>query len=308
MGKTGSKFLTFLVVFSMLMSMGVSFADVGTVWTTNESGTVQNGTPIYNLKQDVWVRVSGTEDQTDVQVEVKQAQGNTSLGSGSVDIVYTEGYFSFRLWDVVQFGDSENGVYKVEVGGNSNSDNFKIKSQLITYTVTYDGNGNTGGTEPIDDNNYEEDDEVTVLGQGSLVREGYTFEGWNTKNDGTGTEYEEDDTFDMPAVDVILYAQWDYNGPEDVIVTFDENYTGAPSTYTRTTEENTVLGESMPDDPTRTDYDFLGWNTESDGTGSAFTASTTVTAPITVYAQWDYNGPEDVIVTFDENYTGAPST
>lgn len=38
--------------------------------------------------------------------------------------------------------------------------------------------------------------------------------------------------------------------------------------------------------PTRSGYDFMGWNTKADGTGDAFTAETNVTSNMTVYAQW----------------------
>src|SRR5205085_2772874 len=52
----------------------------------------------------------------------------------------------------------------------------------VTFTVTYDGNGNTGGTAPVDPNSpYLANATVTVLGNtGGLVRTGYTFSGWNT--------------------------------------------------------------------------------------------------------------------------------
>lgn len=39
-------------------------------------------------------------------------------------------------------------------------------------------------------------------------------------------------------------------------------------------------------EPTRSGYDFMGWNTKADGTGDAFTATTDVTDNMTVYAQW----------------------
>lgn len=76
-------------------------------------------------------------------------------------------------------------------------------------TVAYDGNGNTGGTVPVDENTYEEDEEVTVLGNtGSLVKTGYTFAGWNTAADGSGTDYAPAATFAMGSANVTLYAQW----------------------------------------------------------------------------------------------------
>lgn len=79
-----------------------------------------------------------------------------------------------------------------------------------TYPVTYDGNGNTGGAVPVDASSpYVAGATVTVLGNtGSLVRDGFTFNGWNTAADGSGDSYVAGDTFTMPAADVTLYAQW----------------------------------------------------------------------------------------------------
>ncbi|MHB9296728.1 hypothetical protein PilKf_02503 [Pillotina sp. SPG140] len=53
----------------------------------------------------------------------------------------------------------------------------------------------------------------------------------------------------------------------------------------------------MPSNPTKTNYTFVAWNTKADGTGTTFTASTKVTANITVYAQWTEN------LTTVNNYT-----
>ena len=78
-----------------------------------------------------------------------------------------------------------------------------------TYTVTYDGNGSTGGTVPLDSNSYLTGDTVTVLGNtGSLEKTGYTFAGWNTVDNGSGTSYNADDTFKITD-NTILYAMWD---------------------------------------------------------------------------------------------------
>jgi uncharacterized repeat protein (TIGR02543 family) len=43
---------------------------------------------------------------------------------------------------------------------------------------------------------------------GNLVKNGYTFIGWNTAADGTGSSYQGGASFSMPAADVTLYAQW----------------------------------------------------------------------------------------------------
>lgn len=91
-----------------------------------------------------------------------------------------------------------------------NIDNIVITdySASSTFNVTYDGNGATSGIVPEDTNDYEDDDEVTVLGNtGGLIRTGYTFAGWNTAADGSGTGYAPAATFNISA-NITLYAQW----------------------------------------------------------------------------------------------------
>ena len=78
-----------------------------------------------------------------------------------------------------------------------------------TYTVTYDGNGNTGGSVPVDSTAYHTGDTVTVSGNtGSLVKTGSSFTGWNTAANGSGTSYSGGQTFAMESGNVTLYAQW----------------------------------------------------------------------------------------------------
>lgn len=86
------------------------------------------------------------------------------------------------------------------------------------FTVTYDANGATGGSVPIDPNNpYHEGDTVTVLGNvGGLVKEGFTFAGWTMNPDGSGPVYRVGDTFLMPPANVTLYALWVSEAPPPV--------------------------------------------------------------------------------------------
>lgn len=80
------------------------------------------------------------------------------------------------------------------------------------YSVTYNGNGADSGSAPSDAKAYAEGNTVTVLGNtGSLVKNGYTFIGWNTADDGTGTDYAAGATFAIGAADVTLYAVWAEN-------------------------------------------------------------------------------------------------
>lgn len=77
------------------------------------------------------------------------------------------------------------------------------------YTVTYDGNGNTGGSVPVDRNQYEENTLVSILGNtGSLTKTGFTFAGWNTQADGNGITYRAGSVYTMGAAPLTLYAKW----------------------------------------------------------------------------------------------------
>lgn len=78
----------------------------------------------------------------------------------------------------------------------------------VTYTTTYNGNGNTSGIVPVDSNPYLNGVVVTVLGNtGSLAKTAYTFAGWNTQIDGKGTDYAVGSTFTMGTANIILYAK-----------------------------------------------------------------------------------------------------
>ncbi len=84
------------------------------------------------------------------------------------------------------------------------------------YSLSYDGNGSTGGAVPVDNALYEEGAAATVAdNSGKLTREGSTFAGWNTRADGTGQGYLPGSTLILGAANVILYAQWKPDTPPD---------------------------------------------------------------------------------------------
>lgn len=69
-----------------------------------------------------------------------------------------------------------------------------------TYAISYDGNGSAGGLAPTDNNSYLQGKSVTVAGNtGHLEKPGYTFAGWNTAANGSGTSYEAGASFPMGA-------------------------------------------------------------------------------------------------------------
>lgn len=80
--------------------------------------------------------------------------------------------------------------------------------RAIQLPVTYDWNGSTGGTVPLDGQMYIPGVTATVYGNiGNLTKTGYSFAGWNTEANGNGTSYAENDTFPWTE-EITLYAQW----------------------------------------------------------------------------------------------------
>ena len=75
---------------------------------------------------------------------------------------------------------------------------------LVPATITFDANDGSG-TVPTAINTYV--GVANTIPSNSLTRPGYTFNGWNTASDGSGTAYATGSTI-APTGDVTLYAQW----------------------------------------------------------------------------------------------------
>jgi len=161
-----------------------------------------------------------------------------------------------------------------------------------TYTITYDGNGNTGGTVPVDSTIYKEKDieTVTVLGNtGSLVKVGYTFIGWNTAANGSGTSYTGGTFFIISSASIILYAQWTLNAT--YTITYDGNLNTGGSVPVDS--NNYISGATATvldnvNDLIRTGRTFVGWNTTANGSGTNYAprSTFTISANLLLYAKW----------------------
>ena len=76
------------------------------------------------------------------------------------------------------------------------------------YSITYNGNGNTGGTVP--GVTYKAHGLNATLATNDLTRTGYTANGWNTNSSGTGTHYNNATSYSGNG-NVTLFAQWAIN-------------------------------------------------------------------------------------------------
>ena len=188
--------------------------------------------------------------------------------------------------------------------GSANVVLFAEWTTLPTYTVTYDGNTKDAGTVPVDSTNYLRDQTITFLpNSGNLTKSGYSFAGWSLGTNPGSTVYPPATTLPMGEANIVLYARWTANV---YTVTFDsQSATVASSPTSKTVTYPATTIDALSTAPTKTGYTFGGWYTATNGGGTAFTASSVVSASTTVYAKWNANV---YTVTFDsQSATVMPS-
>ena len=156
------------------------------------------------------------------------------------------------------------------------------------YTVEFDSQG--GNSVPSITQNFD----TTVTVSSGPSRTGYTFTGWNSEADASGTSYEPNDTFSMPAGGKTLHAQWNVN---EYTVEFDSH--GGSSVASITQDFNSTVTVSSA--PSRTGYTFVDFNTEADASGTSYDPGDTFSMPVggkTLHAQWNIN---EYTVDFDSH-------
>ncbi|MBN1575793.1 MAG: cadherin-like beta sandwich domain-containing protein, partial [Chitinispirillaceae bacterium] len=234
----------------------------------------------------------------DYQLTVTSEGHGTVSGTGpvthgiakTVTAIPDTGYH-FVVWKVTEgtatIADTTDAstIVTLESGDATVEGVFEINK----YIVTYNGNGNTGGSLPAD-TSYDFGATVTVSDAGDLKRTGYTFTGWNTAADGSGTSYSPSETFTMGTSPVPLYAQWSVN-QYFVAHVGNGQTSGAPhdTDFYDFGESVTIVDQGSL---FREGYTFTGWNTAADGSGTDHLPSTTFAmgaASIILYAQWSVN-------------------
>ena len=183
------------------------------------------------------------------------------------------------------------------VGSGESSIHVHVKlirnPEYVTRTVHYMANDGTN-REDRDSDFYEENTTATAtVKENMFTRAGYEFTGWNTKEDGTGTNYSPKSSIQFnDDTDVTLYAQWKV---KEYTVKYDLNYAGATDTLEAKTNVKWGDNELLPggNNPSRGDYNFDGWYTQSTG-GTEVTDTTTYASiagndadtSVTLYAHW----------------------
>ena len=236
--------------------------------------------------------------------------GNSTYSSGANFSCDTAGnYSAFAIfhkkpckWTTATACENANPGYKCR----STDGTCWMKGDPISYTISYNANGGSGA--PGSQTKTHGTD--LTLSSTKPTRSGYTFVNWNTKSDGSGTNYASGATYNTNA-NITLYAIWKTNSSGgDTTTKYTVSYnanggSGTPSNQTKTQGTNLVLSSTKP---TRSGYTFVNWNTKGDGTGKSYAPGATYStdANLTLYAIWKTNasgGPvtKKYTIKFDAN-------
>ena len=239
------------------MDVNGSVTAIGAIYTTKGGANIcsSNGTGKY-IQQGT----PGTETET--------YQYNADSNAVTIPIT------AAKLHNA---DDSYTGTAGSKAGDTYVYANGKWALRGNEIAITFDPNGGAGSMEPMSVN----PGVGNKLTGNTFTRENYTFTGWNTAKDGTGKTYADGEIVNFSA-DTTLYAQWTQNP----VITFDAN--GGKGTMGTQTVKPNEATDLTANSFTRADYDFTGWNTAKDGTGTAYADKTNITTNenVTLYAQW----------------------
>ncbi|MDR0885052.1 MAG: InlB B-repeat-containing protein, partial [Clostridiales Family XIII bacterium] len=240
--------------------------------------------------------------------------------------------YTFAGWKVSKLGDVNLGIDAIASSSNvtildtynqfvvhDGTESITLQAQWTPksgYRVIYDTNGADSGA--IADKtglNWNANALIPVESE-NPTKAGYEFIGWNITTSGIGTYINAAVSYATLAEDdntnhaVTLYARWE---EEDYQVTYEAN--GADSgdvpvdnaVYNITNSVTTLTNSGLL---AKTGYNFIGWNTERDGTGTDYAEAASFTmqsAHVTLYAKWN---AIDYHVTYVSNgaLTGAVPT
>ncbi|MBU5303491.1 InlB B-repeat-containing protein [Eubacterium callanderi] len=245
-------------------------------------------------------------DTADQSMTYDQAANLTANG-------YTKTGYTFTGWNTQSDGggtaytEGQNVVNLTSVEGERVT--LYAQWRANSYTIQFDGNTADGGDTADQSMTYDKAANLTANG---YTKTGYTFTGWNTQPDGGGTAYTEgQNVVNLTSVEgesVTLYAQWHANS---YTIQFDGNTADGGDTASQSMTYDTAVNLTA-NGYTKTGYTFAGWNTQSDGGGTAYTEGQNVVnltsvegETVTLFAQWRAN---TYTIHFDGNTADGGDT
>ncbi len=213
-----------------------------------------------------------------------------TVKSNTGNLVKTE--FTFAGWNTAADGSgttyAEGSTFKMGSGNVT----LYVAWNAITYTLCYDGNGNSGGSAPTSVSGIVSGASVTVSGAGFLVRTGYEFLGWSTDRLATTAKYNSSTPEIVITANTTLYAIWKllptYTVTYNANGGGDESAHGAglvPTDSKVYTTDAIVAVLGNPGNLKKTGYVFYGWTKIANDT-TTLSSFRMGSANVTLYARW----------------------
>ncbi len=206
--------------------------------------------------------------------------------TNAADAISTVGY-TFGGWNTKADGTGTSYAAGAQVkAANTIPVTTKLFAQWTEKTATLSYNANGHGTAP---SSVTMKFTTATNAASAISATGYTFGGWNTKADGTGTNYAAGAQVKAANIEptaMTLYAKWTEN---TATLSYNANGHGtAPNAETMNYSTATNAASAI----SANGWTFKGWNTKADGSGTSYAAgaqvkaANTIPSAMTLYAKW----------------------
>ena len=187
-----------------------------------------------------------------------------------------------------------------------------INSYQTLYTVSFNANGADSGPAPSSQN-ATQGNSITLPDQGSMIKSGFTFDGWSTNSLGNGNNFSAQSNY-IPSSNITLYAVWIQDSSATYTIDYEPNGAdyGSPSINTQSVNVGGSLTTASMGTLMKPGYSFSGWSTSPSGTPLILSNSSyTPTSDTTLYAIWNPLGNQGSINYYTVNFnnnggTGSP--
>jgi uncharacterized repeat protein (TIGR02543 family) len=235
-------------------------------------GTAQFAYPLpYTLTYDSNTATSGSAPSAYTTTTGFETR-TVSTNSGT--LVKTN--YGFNGWNTQADG---NGTPYATGSSMYVNGNIRLYAKWSQFTLSYASTGaDGGGLAPVA---LTSGGSIT-LGTGTLKRNGYYFNGWNTQADGGGVHYDAGASYQLTAT-TTLYPQW-----ARYLLTFNTNNSDTGTVPTAISGYDTVTVSSNTGSLAKNHYYFNGWNTQADGNGTPYAplSSFVLRSNQTLYAKY----------------------
>lgn len=191
---------------------------------------------------------------------------------------FVNGVNSFFDWNTQPDGSGISYADGATFSFSTSLDLYAIWTHPLLQTATFSSNGGSGSLPSLTNT---VGSHASLPNSSGLSNPGYTFVGWNTSPDGSGTAYAPGATYTFVS-NQTLYAQW---SPNVYQVTFNANGGAAAVSVVNYTYNTSALVLPAAQ---QTGKSFLGWFNASSGGVLAGVAGANLvpTSSETLYAQW----------------------